>query len=93
MTKTWTRRPYPIHILKYREAKSCEHDFFYSKHESFGKEVIINVKQRMEQRGKSGCAGFEFCDWVLKLLVAAQVAIARTRFDQLRGDDPRGAES
>ena len=42
---------------------------------------------------KSGCAGSEFCDWVFKLLVAAQVAIARTRFDQLRGDDPRGAES
>ena len=32
----------------------CKFDLFYSKAEFFGKEVIINVKQRLDERGKTG---------------------------------------
>ena len=55
MTQIWPRPFYPSHILAYLEAK-CKYDFFYSKHEGFGKETIMNVKQKMDQMGKTGCA-------------------------------------
>ena len=55
MTQMWPRPFYPRHILAYVEAK-CKYDFFYSKHEGFGKETIMNIKQKMDQMGKTGCA-------------------------------------
>ena len=58
MTQIWPRPFYPSHILAYLEAK-CKYDFFYSKHEGFGKETIMNVKQQMDQMGKSGCVAVE----------------------------------